>query len=370
MTIINNTPTVGSLFSGIGGFDLGLERAGFKVEWQIENDKFCTSVLERHWPDTPRHGDISAVNSSELRAVDLISGGFPCQDVSVAGRRKGLAGERSGLFFELTRIIGALKPRWTLIENVPGLLSSSDGRDFETVVTSLEELGYGVAWRVLDSQHFGVPQRRRRVFIVGHLGAPCPPEVLFEPESVLGNSPKVEGQGKSAASTDEDCIDKSGRDGSYIPNISQALTSRSSQRYDYDTETFITVRKQVMAHGKETADEKWVEADQSNILTSDGRPTTLAISQNQRGEIRTSDKAPPLTGGGGRPGQGYPAIAIRAADSTASNAVGVREASGVSGRLDTPDTPRYRALGNAVTVPVIEWIGRRILEAHTHSQGI
>jgi len=298
MTIINNTPTVGSLFSGIGGFDLGLERAGFKVEWQIENDKFCTSVLERHWPETPRHGDISAVNSSELRAVDLISGGFPCQDVSVAGPRKGLAGERSGLFFELTRIIGALKPRWTLIENVPGLLSSSDGRDFETVLTSLEELGYGVAWRVLDSQHFGVPQRRSRVFIVGHLGAPCPPAVLFEPESVLGNSPKGEGQGKNTASTDDNCIDKSGGDGSYIPNISQALTSRSSQRYDYDTETFVTV-----------------------------------------------NGAPP-------------------------NSTGVREASGVSGRLDTPDTPRYRALGNAVTVPVIEWIGRRILEAHTHSQGI
>src|SRR5690606_11726146 len=101
---------------------------------------------------------------------ELIAFGFPCQDLSVAGQRKGLSGERSGLFFRCVEILGAVRPRWIIVENVTGLLSSNRGRDMSTVVDSLDELGYRWAYRVLDSQYFGVPQRRRRVFIVGYLG--------------------------------------------------------------------------------------------------------------------------------------------------------------------------------------------------------
>ncbi|MBT9258173.1 MAG: DNA cytosine methyltransferase [Clostridiales bacterium] len=175
---------VGSLFSGIGGLDLGLERAGMDIRWQVEIDKACNRVLERHWPDVRRYRDVREVHGDELEPVELICGGFPCQDLSVAGRRAGLVGERSGLFYEFARILDEIRPRWVLIENVPGLLSSRRGWDMGAVVGTLAELGYGWAYRILDAQYFGVPQRRRRVYIVGYLGDPRrAAEVLFEPES-------------------------------------------------------------------------------------------------------------------------------------------------------------------------------------------
>ena len=151
----------GSLFSGVGGLDLGLERAGFECAWQAEKDKYCLKVLEEHFPDAERYDDVRSITRETAEPVDLICGGFPCQDVSVAGKRNGLSGARSGLWFEFERIIREFKPKWVLIENVGGLLSSNSGEDFRTIIQTLDELGYGVAWRVLDSQYFGVPQRRK-----------------------------------------------------------------------------------------------------------------------------------------------------------------------------------------------------------------
>src|SRR5690606_24755917 len=153
-----------------------------------EKDRQCRAVLRRHWPDVKLYEDVRDVGRANLAPVDLICGGFPCQDLSVAGRRAGLAGERSGLWWEFHRLVAELLPRWVLIENVPGLLSSNGGRDFAAVLHGLAQLGYWWTYRVLDARHFGVPQRRRRVFIVGHLGAPCPPEVLLEPESLCRDS--------------------------------------------------------------------------------------------------------------------------------------------------------------------------------------
>src|SRR5690606_3509160 len=167
--------------------DMGLEAAGMRVVWQVEIDPQARAVLRKHWPDVDLHEDVRNVGSANLAPVDLICGGFPCQDLSVAGRRAGLAGERSGLFYEFMRVVAELAPRWVLIENVPGLLSSNGGRDMGAVVGTLAKLGYGWTYRVLDLQHFGVPQRRRRVFIVGRAGGFCPPEILFEPESVPGH---------------------------------------------------------------------------------------------------------------------------------------------------------------------------------------
>ena len=177
--------THGSLFSGIGGFDLGFARANIKTIWQVENDPHANKVLEFHWPEKKRYGDIGGIESIE--PCDIFTAGFPCQDLSVAGKRAGLAGARSGLFWEIIRIARKVLPRWILIENVLGLLSSNNGRDFGIVQSALGELGYGVAWRVLNSQYFGVPQRRRRVFVIGYLGAVCPGEVLFEPEGLPGD---------------------------------------------------------------------------------------------------------------------------------------------------------------------------------------
>lgn len=207
---------LGSLFAGIGGFDLGFERVGFETKWQVEIDPFCNKILERHFPKAKRYGDIIKLDPAELEKVDVITGGFPCQDLSVAGKRKGLSGERSGLFYELKRIIAGVRPAWFVVENVPGLFSSNRGRDFGLVLFHLAECGYGLSWRILDSRYFGVAQRRRRVFIVGCLGGACPSEILFESEGVRRDSAKV---------------------GAERGDTSRCLAG--STRIDYETETFV-----------------------------------------------------------------------------------------------------------------------------------
>lgn len=179
--------TVGSLFSGIGGFDLAFARAGARIAWQCEIDPAARSVLATHFAEVPCYADVTLLDGHAVAPVDLICGGFPCQDLSVAGKRAGLAGERSGLWWEFRRVLAEHRPRWVVIENVPGLLSSNGGADFAAILRGLVECGYRCAWRVLDAQYFGVPQRRRRVFIVGYLGDGRAAEVLFERESGAGN---------------------------------------------------------------------------------------------------------------------------------------------------------------------------------------
>jgi len=164
-----------SLFAGVGGFDLALERKGVDVVASVEIDKHARSILTKQFPKSTILEDVKNVTGQQLldlgfESSGIIVGGFPCQDLSVAGKRKGLAGERSGLFFEVVRILDETKARWFILENVPGLLSSNGGRDLGIILGALVELGYGVAYRVLDAQYFGVPQRRRRIFIVGCLG--------------------------------------------------------------------------------------------------------------------------------------------------------------------------------------------------------
>lgn len=179
----SNPLRVASFFAGIGGFDLALENVGMDVVFQCEKDRFCQSVLKTHWPDVPIHGDIATLSPAQVPPAEVWTGGFPCQDVSLAnqGKRKGLRGERSGLFHEFARLVKAKRPKWIVLENVPGLLNSHNGRDFSTVLGELDELGYGVSWRVLDAKYFGTPQRRRRVYIVASRGSLRSADVLFEP---------------------------------------------------------------------------------------------------------------------------------------------------------------------------------------------
>ncbi len=158
------TLTVGSTFSGVGGADLGLERAGMRIAWQCEIDAWKRSVLAAHWPSVPIFDDITTLDKPP--AIDMLIGGFPCQDLSVAGKRKGFNGDRSVLAFEFLRLAESLRPRWLLMENVPGLLSSNGGRDLARLLDEVGTIGYGWAYRILDARYFGVPQRRRRVFIV------------------------------------------------------------------------------------------------------------------------------------------------------------------------------------------------------------
>ena len=178
--------TAVSLFAGIGGFDLALERAGVKVVASVEWDAKAQEVLKRRFPQSQLFGDIQEVTGEQLiqagfdPATGIITGGFPCQDLSVAGRRAGLAGKRSGLFWEICRLLDETRTQTVVLENVPGLLSSNQGRDMAVVIGALVERGYRVGWRVLDAQYFGVPQRRRRVFIVG-----CAREFGRTPEEIL-----------------------------------------------------------------------------------------------------------------------------------------------------------------------------------------
>lgn len=183
--------TAVSLFAGVGGFDLALQRNGVKVVASVEIDKKAQDVLRRHFPESTIFGDITGVTGEQLRAAGfepsngIITGGFPCQDLSVAGKRAGLEGSRSGLFWEICRLLDETRAQNFILENVPGLLSSNGGKDMAVVIEALVERGYRIAWRVLDAQHFGVPQRRRRVFIVGCLGnsGGSPEEILAISES-------------------------------------------------------------------------------------------------------------------------------------------------------------------------------------------
>ena len=196
-----------SLFAGIGGFDLAMQRQGVKVVASVEIDKNCNKVLAQHFPNTKQFNDITEVKGSDLIGAGftpdrgIITGGFPCQDLSVAGKRAGLAGARSGLFWEAARIVEETQSNWFIIENVPGLLTSNSGADFGVVIGTMADLGYGVAWRVLDAQYFGVPQRRRRVFIVGKRdpNSTSAGEVLFKSQGSRGRTSQKQSQQQEVA---------------------------------------------------------------------------------------------------------------------------------------------------------------------------
>ena len=161
----------GSLFSGIGGIDLGLDLAGFECAWQVEVDEHCRRILEQHWPKVPKYKDIYEVKGSEIEPVDILCGGFPCQPVSLAGKRGGVDDER-WLWDEFYRLICEIRPRWVVAENVPGLLSANSGRAFAGVLRDLAEGGYDAVWDVFPAGGpggVGAPHKRERVFIVAKL---------------------------------------------------------------------------------------------------------------------------------------------------------------------------------------------------------
>lgn len=157
--------TIGSLFSGIGGLELGLERAGLgPVRWQVEIDPWCRGVLAMHWPAAARYDDVRRVGASNLEPVEVICGGFPCQDISQAGKGAGLSGHRSGLWAEFARVIGELRPRAVVVENVRALVA----RGLDRVVSDLDGLGYRVEGRIIAARDVGAPHRRERLFVLAY----------------------------------------------------------------------------------------------------------------------------------------------------------------------------------------------------------
>lgn len=284
-----NPLTFGSLFSGIGGFDLGFEQAGMQCAWQVEIDTAARSVLAKHWPGVPRYEDVRDVRRDNATAVDLICGGFPCQDVSVAGKREGLAGERSGLWFEFHRIVDELRPKWVVVENVPGLLSSNRGADFAVIVRGLVECGYGVTWRILDAQYFGVAQRRRRVFIVGSLGDGRSAEVLFEREGLFGHPPARRAQGQGVAGTVSGSP-PSRRNGGSSPTAGHFVSAplgAHHRRDDLDNDTYV-VEEPLSFDWQTAGSERTYIHDRPGATRSLSASKTLAVAyggNNTSGEI-------------------------------------------------------------------------------------
>ena len=350
-----------SLFAGIGGFDLGFERAGLSCVGQVEIDKKCVEVLDKHWPDVPRHDDVETAREwADERgitgSVDVVCGGFPCQDVSVAGARAGLAGERSGLFFSAVAFAAHTQAETIVLENVPGLLSSNKGRDFGVVLTTLADAGYRhIEWRVLDSQFFGVAQRRRRVFIVASARTPRERAVFVESEGSIGDSQAVQQAGQDVAST-----------------LGGGSGSRGWSP-DTDRMTFVPFAKSRRAQS-DTDYETWVECDSTPTLNthdnqSGTRATALAIGfawQNGGGYGNAHDGlAITEEGTGPLSVSQVPAVATE---------MNVRrltpmECSRLQGFPDDwneglADSHRYKQAGNAVTVPVAQWLGRQLMEAY------
>ena len=216
-----------SLFSGVGGFDMGLEAAGMTTVFQCEIDKHARSVLEHHWPDVPKWDDVSTLTGAHILemtgGVDVVAWGSPCQDLSLAGKRAGLTGERSGLFHQGIRIIKELReltngtsPTWSIWENVVGALSSNGGADFGEVLYEMDEAGACFSeWSVLDAQYFGVPQRRRRVFVTTCFNPDtserCPSPLLPVAESLRGDLAKGRESGEGFTRETQDRIGTSGQ---------------------------------------------------------------------------------------------------------------------------------------------------------------
>lgn len=337
---------VGSLFSGIGGFDLGLERNGFDIRWQCEIDTNAQTVLRRHWPDATLYDDVTTLGG-DVERVDLICGGFPCQDLSVAGRRAGLAGERSGLFYEFMRIADECAPTWVLIENVPGLLSSNGGRDMGAVLGTLGDLGYGWAYRVLDAQYFGVAQRRRRVFIVGCLGNPArAAQVLFEPESCSGDTPPSREAGaRTAASVIK---------GAAIGRKPEAGPQYGEVLEDGTCYTLNCTEQHAVAACLNSG------GNNGGFRTEpgEGYPCVAFGINGVSGSLRSN------------PGSGFRSDGSNV-EAVVSQGMAVRrltptECERLQGFPDgwtdgQADSARYRQLGNAVCVNVAEWIGHRIM---------
>jgi DNA (cytosine-5)-methyltransferase 1 len=157
-----------SLFAGIGGLDLGLERAGMECVAQVEIDDFCQKVLTKHWANVPKYKDVRDVGKHNLPTAELICGGFPCQDVSLAGKRAGLEGKRSTLWSEFFRIVCEIHPRWVIVENVPGLLTSDNGEFFTKILRELSSIGYDAEWSIIPAASFGAIHLRERVYIVSY----------------------------------------------------------------------------------------------------------------------------------------------------------------------------------------------------------
>ena len=379
-----------SLFSGVGGIEMGLEQAGHTSVAFCEIEPHAQAVLRYHWPAVPLYTDICALSGRELvaahGAMDLVCGGSPCQDLSTAGKRAGLGGEKSGLFHQQIRVWQELQaaqpdvPVTLLWENVAGAFSSHKGADFAAVLSAIvgtditgavgavpdkrgryKWTSAGVAtgpaaiaaWRLLDLQYFGVPQRRRRVFVVGSPpGGPDPAEVLALSEGLYGD-PAPSG--------------RAGQDNAPAPAKSTGIRGeRPEPLFPQDAETYAIRTAQTGSNG-------WGIADEVAYTLDGSAGQAVSFSENQQAEVRTAPIMGSLSGIGGKPGQGYPAILEgrprRLTPLECDRLMGWPDDHTKRGekpdgtQYDLPDGARYVLCGNGCGAPHSSWIGWQLWNA-------
>jgi DNA (cytosine-5)-methyltransferase 1 len=369
---------------------LGWEAAGFS-----EIEPFPAAILAHRFPNTPNHGDLTQHHTWPIEpgTVDLLVGGTPCQSFSVAGLRRGLADPRGNLALTFLGLADRIRPRWIVWENVPGVLSSGGGRDFGSFLGALVELGYGFAYRVLDAQHFGVPQRRRRVFVVAHLGDwRAPAEVLSLAEGLRGYL-EAGGKKRKGPAADAGAGAEAGGgcwwDGGQISQTLDAVLQKGQTMPEKNRFPAVLQPKPVVIdraafnQGVNAQYEPHIEESETmdslvargphavgqptfpiNTLTLGGRPDPVNDAR--------------MTMGVGEDGD--PQFTLQAAHSHAvATSMAVRRLTPVEcerlqgfpdnwSRIpwkgkpeeDCPDGPRYKACGNSMAVPVMAWIGRNI----------
>jgi DNA (cytosine-5)-methyltransferase 1 len=393
-----------SVCSGIEAASVAWESLGWTPVAFSEIEKFPSKVLAHRFPNVPNFGDMTRYKEWDIArgSIDLLVGGTPCQAFSVAGLRKGLDDPRGNLALTFIAMVELFKPEWVVWENVPGVLSSNRGRDFGSFLGALGNIGYGFAYRVLDAQYFGVPQRRRRVFVVAHSSGDSrrAAEVLFEPESLHRNSTEVFRKRQEVA----------GKVTASIASCSSAkrLSVNTLTTNDIHT-TGIDVKLFVMADGQSNAAistngiAPTLNSSMENpivafVLDTPKKSHCLLAGGGQRYDPEFETLIPvahafkirgvghytganggvakPGTGGSGYMGQDEKAYTIATTqDQQIMHGMAVRrltptECERLQGfpdgwtniQTDTPDGPRYKALGNSMAVPVMHWIGKRINE--------
>jgi DNA (cytosine-5)-methyltransferase 1 len=383
-----------SVCSGIEAATVAWHPLGWQPIGFSEIEPFPSAVLSHHYPEVPNFGDMTKYKEWNLGAIDLLVGGTPCQSFSVAGLRKGLEDPRGNLALTYCGILDRFRPQWFVWENVPGVLSSNGGRDFGSFLGALVELGYGFAYRVLDAQYFGVAQRRRRVFVVGCLGNwRDAAAVLFEPESVRGDPAPSRQAGQKVAGT----IAASSFDGGaggrpegaagehFQPYpVANTLTARMHKGINTTLDEGQTpvlsqpVSIQGNLIGREAGGPNGVGASDDGVMYTLTKADVhgvavaqpMAFAQNTRDEVRYINGDGAITGalaaesGMKQTNYVHQAMAVRRLTPVEcerlqgfpDNYTNIpwRKA------IDSPDGPRYKALGNSMAVPVMRWIGERI----------
>lgn len=397
--MVIKTITLGSLFDGIGGFPLAAQEHGIIPVWASEIEKAPMAVTRRHFPGMKHLGDVRRINGAEIEPVDIITFGSPCQELSVAGKREGLKGERSGLFVEAIRVIREMRgatngqyPTFAVWENVVGAFSSNRGRDFAAVLSALVGAEVGVpakgwtragvafgplgqvAWRVFDAQFWGVPQRRRRIFLVADFGGQRAGQVLFEPHSLPWDSAEGSEAGERVAIGSEGGAGASGESTErwvagtlmasgaglsraagmanevdfLVPQVSVCLTAGTGRRMDAETETLIPISLSV-SFGSE-----------SFAAYREGIGTLRASGGDQGGGSESLIVSPQ------RNGSHYAYTVRRLMPVECERLMGFPDGWTEWGvdengnRVELSDAARYKACGNSVAIPVVSWIMGRI----------